>query len=384
MIKLVLAALCSLSLAVSTRAGEPGTAGANFLQIGAGPRGVAMGEAQTAVADDAYATYWNPAGLSRIRWSEVALMHNQMSQAVAQQYLAYVQPVSRKSSMAGSLTRLSVESIESYDATGARRGTVDTGDLSVSLAYGRVLADGGETGPEVRGGVGGRWIQEQLAGVKAATFAGDAGLLIGRLDGVLGDRFRGVRLGLSVRNVGPGLKFYQDAAPLPRVLAAGVAWEAKPWGDPMILSADVKQSVDEGVRPSFGGEYWVRRVLALRAGYVVGQDTGLGLRFGLGVRLKRVMIEYAMAGFGGIGDMHRFGFSYRFGGPADLHETTANDYITRGRDYLQQNRYYEAVTQFNRALEVDPGNRLALEYMRRALKAMEKPVAPNQEKENAR
>ena len=39
-------------------------AGALFLLISPGARAGGMGEAQVAVANDAYASYWNPAGLA--------------------------------------------------------------------------------------------------------------------------------------------------------------------------------------------------------------------------------------------------------------------------------------------------------------------------------
>lgn len=369
----LLTAALVLASALCARAGEPGTAGANFLHIGAGPRATAMGEAHTAVANDAYATYWNPAGLSQMSYSEASLMHNQMALGMAQQYLAYAHPLRPGHAAAGSLTRTTFGDIESYDATGNRRGSVNAGDLSLSLAYGALLNPSGVgRAPEVRVGAGGRWIQEKLAGYSATTIAGDVGVLVGRLDHALGDAARGWRLGLAARNLGPGLKFQAERAPLPRTVAAGAAWEGKPWGDPMTVSFEVKQAVDDGIKPSVGAEYWIRRVLAVRVGYVALQDTGLGIRFGIGARLKRVVIDYSLAGFGAVGDMHRFGFSYRFGGAADIQETGPREFITRGQDYLQQRRYYEAVTQFNKALEVDPGNRAALEYMRRALRAMEK------------
>ena len=52
-----------------------GEAGAIFLLItpGAGPAGT--GEAQVAKADDAYASYFNPAGLAFLKGSELSLMH---------------------------------------------------------------------------------------------------------------------------------------------------------------------------------------------------------------------------------------------------------------------------------------------------------------------
>ncbi|MBT6158485.1 MAG: hypothetical protein HOH91_00960, partial [Candidatus Marinimicrobia bacterium] len=50
-------------------------AGAIFLLIAPGARAGGMGEAQVAVADDAYASYWNPAGLGFLEGSELAMMH---------------------------------------------------------------------------------------------------------------------------------------------------------------------------------------------------------------------------------------------------------------------------------------------------------------------
>ena len=43
-------------------------AGAIFLLISPGARAGGMGEAQVAVANDAYASYWNPAGLAFLQW----------------------------------------------------------------------------------------------------------------------------------------------------------------------------------------------------------------------------------------------------------------------------------------------------------------------------
>ena len=50
-------------------------AGAIFLLIAPGARAGGMGEAQVAVANDAYASYWNPAGLGFLEGQELAMMH---------------------------------------------------------------------------------------------------------------------------------------------------------------------------------------------------------------------------------------------------------------------------------------------------------------------
>ena len=49
--------------------------GSIFLLIAPGARAGGMGEAQVAVANDAYASYWNPAGLGFLGGAELAMMH---------------------------------------------------------------------------------------------------------------------------------------------------------------------------------------------------------------------------------------------------------------------------------------------------------------------
>jgi len=64
---IVVALLCILTgtllLPTALRAQVP----AFFDDIGAGPRAIAMGQAFTAVADDASAAWYNPAGLTQIK-----------------------------------------------------------------------------------------------------------------------------------------------------------------------------------------------------------------------------------------------------------------------------------------------------------------------------
>ena len=54
---------------------KTGTTSAKFLSIGVGSNAVGMGGAYTAVADDATAMYWNPAGLSFHDTKEIYFNH---------------------------------------------------------------------------------------------------------------------------------------------------------------------------------------------------------------------------------------------------------------------------------------------------------------------
>ena len=65
----------SLMIAMINPVLSQSEAGAIFLLIAPGARAGGMGEAQVAVADDAYASYWNPAGLGFLDGKELAMMH---------------------------------------------------------------------------------------------------------------------------------------------------------------------------------------------------------------------------------------------------------------------------------------------------------------------
>ena len=65
----------SLMIALINPVFAQSEAGAIFLLIAPGARAGGMGEAQTAVANDAYASYWNPAGLGFLDGRELAMMH---------------------------------------------------------------------------------------------------------------------------------------------------------------------------------------------------------------------------------------------------------------------------------------------------------------------
>ncbi len=71
---------------------------AEFLNVGVGARAGAMGGAFSAVADDATASYWNPAGLRLLAGRQVGLMHAaQFANHVKYDYLVFGSPGERES-----------------------------------------------------------------------------------------------------------------------------------------------------------------------------------------------------------------------------------------------------------------------------------------------
>jgi len=67
----IVASVCTPSQALFTKIGM---AGLTFLKIGVG-RSSGMGDAFVAVADDATAAYWNPAGLALVTGRQALVNH---------------------------------------------------------------------------------------------------------------------------------------------------------------------------------------------------------------------------------------------------------------------------------------------------------------------
>ena len=85
-----------------------------FLNIGAGARGLAMGNAQVATANDATAGYWNPAGLAEVKnQTNAGLMHADYFAGIAKyDYLSVAVPVQdNKRTLGFSLLRFAVDDI---------------------------------------------------------------------------------------------------------------------------------------------------------------------------------------------------------------------------------------------------------------------------------
>lgn len=84
-----------------------------FLNIGVGARALGMGNVQAAIADDAMAGYWNPAGLLRLSQKyNVAFMHSELFAGIAKNdYGSFAMPLDSSSALGVSIIRLGVDDI---------------------------------------------------------------------------------------------------------------------------------------------------------------------------------------------------------------------------------------------------------------------------------
>lgn len=104
-----------------------------FLNIGAGARGLAMGGAVISNQDDVYSPMWNPAGLTGIDqdWQGAA-MHAEYFESIAKyDYIAFAKPLDNKGGVLGiSVVRLGIDNILNTTQMIDSEGNIDYDKIS--------------------------------------------------------------------------------------------------------------------------------------------------------------------------------------------------------------------------------------------------------------
>ena len=175
-----------------------GTAAAEFLSIPVGARATAMGNAFSATVDDATALYWNPAGMTALPRSTVALEYAQWLVGIDFNYAAVVLPMGF-GTVGFAVTALRTPDME-VTTVAEQNGTGETFDASsyaLALSYARALTD--------RFSIGGtaKFITERIWHSNANSIAVDVGTMFET-------PFQGIRLGASISNFGSRMRMSGD------------------------------------------------------------------------------------------------------------------------------------------------------------------------------
>ncbi|MBU1487141.1 PorV/PorQ family protein [bacterium] len=304
-IKLVALLLFALSLSSEAGEEEVGTSAASFLKIGIGARATGMGEAACAVADDPTAIYWNPAGLAGIRSKQLTYGHNIYLNETTAGFIGLVHPFKDFSLGLGIdyLKLGEAEKTTELKPTGTGEKFSVEDDMAIFLSLSRRMREGLFVGMNLK------YIRQKIEDESATGFGADLGVLY--LPSKL-------RLGITVQNIGPKLKFIEKDFSLPLNLKAGIAYPYKNF----LFALDANKPADNRMSFSLGIESYWARVLALRLGYRIGPDdklkaltnTPVGLSAGVGFKFKTFQLDAAYVPYGDLGDAYRVSLLSRFGG----------------------------------------------------------------------
>jgi hypothetical protein len=166
-----------------------------FLSLGAGARPLGMGGSFVAIADDATATYWNPAGLGGLSRTEITFMRAGIFGLDSYNFLNYVQPLGSVGTFGLSWIRLGIDDIPitelrtSGNMSASNRpfisGYMQNTENAFVLSYGRRLKSGipliarQSQGTELQVGGNAKFLYNSVSRVQrnAIGFGGDIGLI---------------------------------------------------------------------------------------------------------------------------------------------------------------------------------------------------------------
>jgi hypothetical protein len=299
---LVLCVFTYSATAQVVSSGNAGTTSANFLKMGVGARASALGGTFVAIADDATACYWNPAGLPQISHTELIFMHNNWYQDIKSNYLGAAFPVSNSFALGFGISYLDYGSFDGYDIDDQPTGKYSANALVLSTSGAYQLSR------NLSIGVTGKIFSEKLEQSSATSYAMDFGTLY---------RTAAVSMGLNLMNIGSGMKYETAECPLPRRLVAGLAIRA--YDGKLKFASDLEMLNDRGLSIHQGVEYCYERTVFLRTGYshdfsnIVASGSS-GMTMGIGVKHSIGAIDYSYWPDDQLGDIHKISFRLALGG----------------------------------------------------------------------
>lgn len=299
--------LTAAALAGSAGAGidpKAGTTSMSFLKIGAGARYAALGDAGAALADDAFACFWNPARLSEMYGSHSAgFQHNSWIAGTSVDEAYYALRLG-KHRFGLSSRLLATDDIpmrgdapsdepiayfRAYDFfAGVSYAFVPSRHLSAGITY--------------------RRLYEKIYLDAAYGHSLQAGLNLNLID-------PDVSITATADNVGTrinytGAYYYKQ----PTTFGLGASWRL-PWEfrrTRIRAAAVAAKPIDDGWQGRLGAEAVWREMLALRLGYKAGHSTE-GFTAGTGLAWRRYSADYAFVPHRyDLGTSHRFSLGLGF------------------------------------------------------------------------
>jgi len=318
------------------------------MAYGAGARSLGMGGAFFAVADDASASYWNPAALTLLSRKEFTAMQATMFADTSLSFFTYAHPTTSKGTFAVGMTQLksvgfekisvSINPASSEIVEIKNLGTFDGVERAYSASWGRYVSEKLAFGAMVKN------ISRQLDTSKDGFMAVDVSML---------DRVSpAYRVALGAQNVVSMASGDTDDK-LPLTLKLGQALSL--FKGSLVFGLDVAKPQGADMNWRFGGEYWLLYWSALRFG-LVGAPGIQEADFGLGLKYGSLSFDIAQ-GIHALGTTTRFSVSMRMGQSNKArHESEVREIVRQAMQYFKSGYFGRAIEKLKAAVDADPGN----------------------------
>ena len=314
-----------------------GSTSMQFLHVMPCARGTALGDAYTVLASGADAVFWNPSGLASLQKQELSSTYIKWIFDARQGSIAYATPLGDIGVVGLQIqyvdfgefeeTSLQRPYIKNPDFPGMTGRTFHPFSYLVGLTYAKSLTDKFSTGLTIKYAheslfdgntvlamVRQGYYEEVKTWANAILFDFGVGYNSG---------FKSVRLGASIQNFGPGLKYAKETSNAPLLFRFGIAGniigkealfflEDK---NRLTVEFDLFQPNDYAQQAHLGCEYEFSESFALRAGYKFNYDYE-SFTFGGGIKQNigpvQLSIDYSYGSIGTyLGNVQRISLGAR-------------------------------------------------------------------------
>jgi len=299
-----------------------------FLKLGVGGRGSAMGESFVAVANDASALYWNPAGLVQFTENQAIASHTEYVVDIKHDFFGIVYHLTEQDALGASFSSLHMDDMQiTTESQPLGTGRFFTfGDIAVALSYSKKMTDQFSFGATVR------YVEETLDVLKMRSVMMDLGTYY--WTGLGSTRFAVVisNFGADVSPKGSVTLFdgskentFQSFS-VPTLFRLGVAFEPFETEDQKLTaSIQLNHPNDNSEHVRLGMEYSWRNTFFVRGGIkrTIGQklfaadatseeDFGLGAGVAVPVGFSNVNADYAFVSFNRLGSVHKISLAFTY------------------------------------------------------------------------
>ncbi|PID62543.1 MAG: hypothetical protein CR986_01290 [Ignavibacteriae bacterium] len=320
----------TLILTVSVVKGQTkvGKYAGEFLSLGVGGRSLGMGGTSVAFTDDVTSGYWNPAGLAKMNYPQISLMHEEhFGSLVNYNYAAAAIPYGTDMSFGLSVIRLSIDGIPDTRNALIDRETgnsiTDPNNYNWGLDYSKItefsntdwaffLTFAKRQSENFYWGANVKFIRRDIAEFGATGIGFDVGAIYAP--------YKNLRLGANLMDVTTTLLVWDTGlneliSPTAKI---GAAYQVEFLGGILLPALDFDIRFENrkttsvfnvgpiSLDPRLGLEYNFKDVISIRGGYNdVKQFT-----VGAGIKLPKLNIDYTYATFNGtnaetLPDTHR-------------------------------------------------------------------------------
>jgi len=293
-----------------------GTHGFAFMRLPYSARAMGMANAFTGLADDGDAVFFNTAGLSHVKETQLKINYMNYIEGLQGGSAVYNTRITGDWVFATFVQFLVSDEIPRMvvDQNGAflgQQGTFNTSNIVAGIGFARTMHQ------SLDFGVNFKYIFDNLdpdESYNASAVAVDLSVLHQTNN-------ENLKVGVALRNFGMQLTYYTDTKyeeNLPTMLTAGLSYR---FHDKGFLNFDLCRPFDNDFFFRFGLEYYYNPIFTLRAGvdsrmndYRTDESLDFlsGIAFGAGFNFGRYAIDYGISSMGSLGFINQISVTYNF------------------------------------------------------------------------